>query len=379
MSTLAVNTITNAAGGNTAQINGMTPTGLSLQGFRNRIFNGNMVIAQRGTTGTFTGTNNYLLDRFAGSRYGGFPDNMTQEQVADSPSGFSFSYKLTNTSATTTSAAQGSGLRYQVEGQDISDLAFGTASAKQITVSFWVKSNQTGNFALVLTNSAGDYGVGKLYNIALANTWEFKTVVFPAPTAGTFASDNTTGLTVNWGFAGGADRVANLDSWAAVAANSKTTTTGASNAIGETLGATWQITGVQLEAGAVATPFERRPFGTELALCQRYYYRITAESTNREIATGFNSATTEHRSMVFFPVTMRVAPTALEQSGTAANYSVTYLTTSSVLSSVPSIRATGNTPNSTIVACATSGLTAGQGAMLRITTSGAYLAWSAEL
>jgi hypothetical protein len=133
---------------------------------------------------------------------------------------------------------------------------------------------------------------------------------------------------------------------------------------------------VQLEAGSTATPFERRPFGTELALCQRYYYKAIGDSAS-EIGVGYNNTTTIQRSLIYFPVPLRISPTSLETSGTAANYSVIHGNTNTAATAVPAF----STANQYVarVNTTTSGLTAGQGSFLRFDNTNAYLAWSAEL
>jgi hypothetical protein len=270
MSNLSVNTITNAAGGNTAQINGMTPTADSLQGFRNRILNGGMVIDQRNAGAAVTNAQAYITDRFIVSVVGSAVGRMTAQQSTTVPDGFNNSLALT---VTTTMASPGSNdgnyLQQTVEGFNSADLGWGTANAKTITLSFWVRSSVTGSFALTLFNSAVDRVYGALYSISAANTWEQKTIVVPGDTTGTWLTTNGAGIRVTWGFAGGSGRTASVG-WNAGPGVFQTNVTGATNLMA-TSGATFYITGVQLEAGSVATPFERRPYGTELSLCQRYY------------------------------------------------------------------------------------------------------------
>jgi hypothetical protein len=181
-----------------------------------------------------------------------------------------------------------------------------------------------------------------------------------------------TGIRVYFGLGVGPDRSGTAGAWTG---SSVFAPTGAVSVIG-TLNATWYITGVQLEVGSVATPFERRPFGTELALCQRYYYKLS--SSDGIFGVGYNSSTTASQVITFFPTQMRTAPTALEQSGTANHYRVRHLATLTDCSSVPTFFvATDGTAWST--ATVASGLTAGQGSFLRSNSASAYLAWSAEL
>jgi hypothetical protein len=249
-------------------------------GRKNLIINGDMQVSQRGTTAGTPNTNNYLLDRFTHSRFGGYPDNATQSQVTDAPSGFTTSFKMIRNSAHTLTGTNATAFSQIMEGLNVSHLNWGTATARPITISFWVKSNQTGSFPLTLADSANAYDIGKLYVIGSADTWEYKTVNIEAPTTGTFDTGNTTSFTASWGFGSTSSaRTAQGTTWGTSnsSGSSKAMVTGASTALATTNGATWQITGVQLELGSVATDFEHRSYGEELALCQRYYQKSYRE------------------------------------------------------------------------------------------------------
>jgi hypothetical protein len=178
---------------------------------------------------------------------------------------------------------------------------------------------------------------------------------------------------VTWGLGVGPDRSGTAGAWAGT---NYISATGAVSVIG-TLNATWYITGVQFEVGSVATPFERRPFGTELALCQRYYYRTTINSSQR-FSLCRATSTTAAEAVIQFPQTMRTSPTALEQTGTAANYNVIFGTTSTTCSSVPTFTI-ANENTATTAFTVSSGLTAGNAGSCRSAATGAYLGWSAEL
>jgi hypothetical protein len=212
------------------------------------------------------------------------------------------------------------------------------------------------------------------YTISSANTWEYKTVVIVGDTTGTWLTTNGIGLRVWWTLAAGSSLTASAGSWIA---GDKYGVTGTTSVVG-TSGATFYITGVQLEAGSVATPFERRPFGTELALCQRYYYKLTASATGVAFGNCYLANTTLALGVGTYPVTMRTAPSALEQSGTATDYQVRHVTTSTVCSAVPSF-VTGSENVWYTQFTAASGFTAGNAGVLRAATSSAFLAWSAEL
>jgi hypothetical protein len=378
VSTLAVNTITNAAGGNTAQINGMTPTADSLQGFRNRLINGSMVIDQRnaGAAVTLNGNELFPVDRFA---CGDVTDgSFTAQQVADAPAGFINSLKCTVTSADSSLAATQTAYCYQsIEGLNIADLGWGAAGAATVTLSFWVKSSLTGTFGGALRNSAANRSYPYTYTISAANTWEQKTVTIAGDTSGTWLTTNGVGINVQFSLGAGSDRTGTAGAWNS---NNNVGATGQTQVIG-TNGATWQITGVQLEAGSVATPFERRPFGTELALCQRYYYKLQATANNQDFGAACAVTTTVGRVSMPFPVTMRGPPSAVEQSGTASNYQCRFANTNTSCSAVPTF-STASVAGSAVNFTVASGLTAGQGGQFGAgpsTGASAFLAWSAEL
>jgi hypothetical protein len=263
------------------------------------------------------------------------------------------------------------------EGNQLQGLAYGTSSAKNLTLSFWVKSNKTGSATVqLLQNDNSSKNISPSYTINSADTWEYKTISIPADTAGNIDNDNGPAVSLIWWLNSGATYTSgtNQTTWSTYsAADSNPANLGVGGATSDY----FQITGVQLEVGSVATPFERRPYGTELALCQRYYYKIQADVAGSLFCTGRNANTTAAFGGVFFPVTMRISPTALEQSGTAADYQIRHGTTSTVCSAVPSFGATS--PTGYVQFTVASGLTTGQGCDLRGATTDAYLAWSAEL
>jgi hypothetical protein len=376
MSTVKANAIIDASGGNTATINSMTPTADSLQGFRNRIINGDMEIDQRnaGAAVTLNGASAYTVDRWFGED---ITDGIfTVQQDSSAPAGFSFSAKVTVTTADASLAAtQYAVFTQRIEGFNTADLGWGTANAKTVTLSFWVRSSLTGTFGGVLANSAENYSYPFTYTISVANTWEQKTVTVVGPTAGTWVgATNGKGMIVTFGLGSGSTYVGTAGAWAA--ADYRGGATGQTNVMG-TLNATWYVTGVQLEVGSVATPFERRDYGRELAMCQRYYYRIT--TVNQQFGVGWNGSTTGSYVMTTFPVTMRTAPTAVEQNGTAINYRVLHTVTATDCSVVPSF-GRGTIYSAITEFTVASGLTAGQGsAGAGAASANAYLGWSAEL
>jgi hypothetical protein len=309
VSTLAVNAVTDANGGNTATINSMTPTADSLQGFRNRIINGDMRIAQRGT-GAFTVSGSYAVDRFF---TGNTSDaSFSVQQDSSAPVGFVNSIKFTTTTADgTLTTTQRAFVNQNIEGFNVADLGWGTANAKTVTLSFWVRSSLTGTFGGSLVNATSNRSYPFTYSIAVANTWEQKSITIAGDTSGTWATDNGIGVRLFFGLGVGPDRSGTAGAWVGSDLQSAT---GAVSVIG-TLNATWYITGVQLEVGSVATPFERRPY--ELALCQRYYYsHAKGLSINAGIATGAFYNATDVRATVFFPVSMRIGPSIVSSNGT---------------------------------------------------------------
>lgn len=308
MSNLSVNTITNAAGGNTAQINGMTPTAQSLQGFRNRLINSDMRIDQRNAGASVTQSSSvvYALDRWAS--FGTVTSKFTVQRNAGAvtpPPGFTNYIGCTSTSAYSVGASELYEIFQSIEGFNTADLNWGTASAQPVTLSFWVRSSLTGTFGGFLNNSASNRVYPYSYTISSANTWEYKTVTIAGDTTGTWLTNNGTGIQVAFNLGCGSSISGTANAW-----NSGTAfgPTGAVSVVG-TNGATFYITGVQLEAGSVATPFERRPYGTELQLCQRYAIVYTQETAFCRIATGSSFEATTAVYQTAFPVEMRALPT----------------------------------------------------------------------
>jgi hypothetical protein len=274
-------------------------------GFKNRIINGAMVIDQRnaGASVTINSTAaTYTLDRFMG--FGQATDGVfTIQQDASAPEGFKNSLKVTVTTADASiGASQVYAFGQVLEGFNVSDFDFGTASAKPVTVSFWVRSSLTGTFGGVLKNDA-TYSYPFTYAISAANTWEYKTVTIAGQTAGTWATNSSAGMRLFWTLGAGSSLTATANTWAA---SQQFKPTGAVDVIA-TSGATFYITGVQLEKGSTATSFDYRPYGTELVLCQRYGLFVPRGAFGRA-----GSAT----QIIFFTsFNMRSAPTASLLSG----------------------------------------------------------------
>jgi len=278
----------------------MTPTADSLQGFRNRIINGAMMIAQRGTSAV-TSSGSYPVDRFSitNTTDGAF----SAQQDATAPTGFVNSLKYTVTTADSSLAStQVAFVRHKIEGTNVSDLAWGSASAKAVTLSFQVRSSVTGTFGGALRNSADDRSYPFSYSISSANTWETKSVTIAGDTSGTWLTTTGIGIQIIFSLGSGSSRVGTAGAWATA---EYTGATGETNLMA-TLNATWYITGAQLEVGSVATPFERRDYGRELAMCQRYAYKLGAISLAkmRELdrsRVGFYVLPVEMRTAVTVP------------------------------------------------------------------------------
>jgi hypothetical protein len=289
--------------------------------------------------------------------------------------GFQSYLAITSSSSYSVAAGDSFFVGQQIEANNISDLAFGTASAKTITLSFLVYSSLTGTFGGAILNGAGTYSYPFSYSIPSANTWTSISITIAGPTAGTWVNTgNSSGMQVLFGLGVGTTRSGTAGAWAAATYYSAT---GAVSVVG-TSGATFYITGVQLEKGSTATPFEQRLYGTELQLAQRYYYRISPGGAGY-FGPGQCYSTVITLVYIPFKTTMRIAPTALEQSGTASDYRVLNATGSGVTcSSVPTFSA-ATTESVSVNFTVASGLVAGNAGYGLPLTSAAYLGWSAEL
>ncbi len=291
-------------------------------GFRNRIINGDMRIDQRnaGASGTASA---YTVDRW--SYYGSQTSKATWQQNAGAvtpPAGFSNYLGATSSSAYSITSTDQFLLNQKIEGFNVADLGWGTAGAQAVTLSFWVRSSLTGTFGGSLQNSAANRCYPFSFVISAANTWEQKTVTIAGDTTGTWLATNGVGVNVIFSLGTGTTYSATAGSW--TGSSFITSATGATSLVG-TNGATFYITGVQLEAGSVASPFERRDYGRELMMCQRYYYRVTNNATAyTTFAIGRAYSSTEGNATVYMPVPMRASPTIGKSAfgGTNWDYSI---------------------------------------------------------
>jgi hypothetical protein len=343
---------------------------------KNKIINGAMVIDQRnaGASVNSTSSNVYILDRWV--TYSSVSSTFSIQQNAGSvtpPVGFTNYMGFTSLAATTQGASSYYYFGQAIEGYNVADLGFGTANAKTVTLSFWVRCSVTGTYSGVLSNNTGR-SYPFTFTVSSANTWTQASVTIAGDTSGTWLTTNGIGMYVYFNLGCGSSNLGTANAWAS---SSVIGTTG-STALINTNGATFYITGVQLEVGSSATGFEYRQYGTELALCQRYYYKLAIGQGNSRVLSGYILSTTQSINLLNMPVSMRTSPTALETSGTAAHYSVAYINTETTCSAVPSYNdASVNTVS--VIGAVASGLTAGQGNQLRFINASAYLAVSAEL
>jgi hypothetical protein len=270
------------------------------QTFRNRIINGGMMIDQRnaGASVTSNASGVFSVDRW--NTWEDSDGTATVQQSTTAPAGFVNSLLwTTGTADASLGATQYCMLQHRIEGTNIADLAWGTANAATVTLSFWVRSSLTGTFGGALRNSAGNRSYPFSYTISAANTFEYKTITIAGDTTGTWLTNNNAGINVEFGLGVGSTYSGTAGAWAGALYLSAT---GATSVIG-TAGATFYITGVQLEKGTVATPFEQRLYGTELALCQRYY-----EAASFTVRAYTTSASDWMQTMPF-KVSKRATPT----------------------------------------------------------------------
>ena len=278
---------------------------------RNLIINGAMQVAQRGTSVTIANTGAYSSpDRFRVQHNANTTSTLTQ--VSDAPSNFKYSLKFTNGAGETRDGADYARLYTRLEGYDVNHLKLGTSSAKGFTLQFWVKSSLTGTFGVGFTgNDNGSNGVySSSYTISSANTWEYKTVTVPATTitSGTWTGTSGVGISIHWDLGEGINR-SETAGWHPSESGGHMGLTGGVKLV-ETTGATFQITGVQLEVGDTATPYEHRSYGDELAKCQRYYVQknYTVNTYEPIKFPCWIGATSNMTGEFVHPVPMRTTP-----------------------------------------------------------------------
>ena len=298
-------------------------TNSQIGGRRNIVINGAMQVAQRATSFSNVSNADYTLDRFkSGSSGTELVYNI--DQSTDTPNGFGNSYKVTiGTAESTLSSGDNLTIQTHFEGQDLQSIKKGTSDAEKVTVSFFVKSSVASTYSLELFDRDNTRVHGQKYTINSANTWEKKSITFDADTTGTFDDDNAKSLDLTFWLDAGSEYTSGTQSttW-----QSNTASERVEQATGfmTTASATFFITGIQLEVGSQATPFEHRSFGEELALCQRYFY-AHADGTRGDyehVGSGTYYNSTNIYFTVFPPTAMRATPTL--ESTTGTNYYTAY-------------------------------------------------------
>jgi len=277
-----------------------------LYGFRNRIINGDMRIDQRNAGAAVTPANlQYTVDRWAAGLTQSSKFSVQQNAGAVTPpAGFTNYIGVTSLSAYAITTSDIFNIQQRVEGFNVADFGWGTANAQAVTLSFWVRSSLTGTFGGSFVNNAFNRSYPFSYTISAANTWEQKSITIPGDTTGTWLTNNGRGLFLFFGLGVGSTESGTAGAWSGSGFYSAT---GTVSVVG-TNGATFYITGVQLEKGTVATPFERRPFGMELALCQRYFQQLNATNNRGTFAYGNAGNTTVVVGLYAPPVQFRAYP-----------------------------------------------------------------------
>lgn len=304
-------------------------------GFKNRIINGAMMIDQRNAGASWTiptSVGGYSVDRWAFTK-GAAASVVTAQQSSVAPAGFSNSLCVTVSTGAAVGATDYFTLRQAIEGFNVADLGFGSGAPSTITLSFWVRSSVTGTYGVSFMNSAENRGYVGSYKINSANTFEYKTVTLSADSAGTWVGGSGKGLWVSFDLGVGTTYSTTAGSWQNF--NFAYGLTGGTKLVATT-GATFYITGVQLEKGSTATSFDYRPYGTELALCQRYYETsypagtavgAPSDGSNAILGVAINTADFYTYGVFRFKVQKRVSPTIISynpitgQSGGFRGYS----------------------------------------------------------
>jgi hypothetical protein len=358
--------------------NGVTFPDSSLQAaaaspyvLKNRLINGDFRIDQRNAGASVTANDGvFPVDRFKFSMTQS--SKGTGQQSTTAPTGFVNSLLFTSSSAYSVVAGDQFAIAQNIEGLNVSDLGWGTANAQTVTLSFWVRSSLTGTFGGALQNSGANRSYPFTYTISVANTWEQKTITIAGDTTGTWLTTNGIGIRVFISLGMGSTYSGTASAWAA---SNFQSATGATSVVG-TNGATFYITGVQLEQNTSATPFERRLYGQEIINCQRYFWQIKGDGTVNNyapIGSGMYTVATNARIYIKHPVAMRTNPTA--------SYGGNITTIDAATGrNITAIAATFAGTETTMLDLTVSGATAGRGTVAYINTATTdFMTFSAEL
>ncbi len=374
---ISIDNSSGSASANLTTVNSVTMPNDGPLSNRNKIINGDFSQDQRNDGNEVNPAvhNTYYPDRW--SAHKDQADKFKIQRVSnDAPEGFKHALKCTVVNTHNPTGGNYFYLRQAIEGNNIIDLDMGKSTAKKISVSFFVKSSVTGIYSVAIRNNAYDCSAVGEYTVNSADTWERKTINFLAATSiGTWLTSNDIGIRLEFVLGAGSNyQTSTLLSFQS--ANKQAST----NAVQwiNNAGATFLITGVQLEKGASCTDYEHKSIAVEKRLCQRYYYSLKP-ATSAYFGAGFSYNSNVFICHIDFPVIMRANVTALEQTGTAAHYKVIRNGTTSTCSSVPTFLGDPNNTSQSVAFNFNGSLTQGEGGLGRSGNASAFLGFSAEL
>ena len=353
-------------------------TNSQIGGRRNILINGAMQVAQRGTSTSSVSSGNIFASCDRWRNTGVTIGTWTISQSTDVPTGQGFAKSL-KYDCTTAEASPSAGdqlhLSHRIEGQDLQQLKKGTSNAEKVTLSFWVKSNKTGTYQVNIRDKDNTRMIAKTYAISSADTWEKKTLTFDGDTTGVLDNDNANSLELEWFLGAGSNYTSGAvpTSWEAESATDRAA--GLNVNLGDSTDNEWYITGVQLEVGSQATPFEHRSFGEELFLCQRYFRDLCSGINGSVLSLVTHYATTNAVGTFVLSPPMRTTPTAIAVS--SASHFTTY---SAAAARVCSALATDSfAPNIARMTASISSITAGYSGWIQPNTTSATMQITAEL
>ena len=353
--------------------------------FRNIVINGDMAVAQRGTTATGIGNGDnacHTVDRFSFYEEGATSGEFTMSQDTDVPTGqgFAKSVKLDCTTADgTLAAAEVAALEYKMEGQDLQYIKKGTSNAESLTLTFWVKTNKTGTYVVTWYDNDNDRQTSQNYTVSVADTWEKKNITFAPDTSGTLTNDNTLALAMYFILGAGTDYTSGsaATAWEVFTGNADNWCGGQTVNMLDSTSNYINITGVQLEAGSVATDFEVVPYDQSFFRCQRYCVIGGREQVYNEIGNlGIAFSTTQADNNIYLYQPMRTIP-SLTQSG---SFQLSDASSASATTSITLMTTQSSSNNISLRSVVSSGLTDKRPYRLEAANSAAaYILLSAEL